>query len=167
VQDAAGHWYLMRIRPYRTEENKIEGAVLVLVDVDEIKRSLDEIRKARDFNQSIIEMTRSSVLVLDAELRAKLANPAFYQTFQLTPPEVLDHIIYDIGGGQWKDSRFHSLFDPLIQDSGRLDDLELEHEFPRVGRKVLVMNARRFQSASNGEPSVLLAIDDITGVKKA
>ena len=167
VQDSAGHWYLMRIRPYRTEENKIEGAVLVLVDVDEIKRSLDEIRKARDFNQSIIEMTRSSVLVLDAELRAKLANPAFYQTFQLTPPEVLDHIIYDIGGGQWKDSRFHSLFDPLIQDSGRLDDLELEHEFPRVGRKVLVMNARRFQSASNGEPSVLLAIDDITGVKKA
>jgi two-component system CheB/CheR fusion protein len=165
VQDAAGRWHLMRIRPYRTEDNKIEGAVLVLVDINEMKRSLDEVRRARDFNQSIIETTRSSVLVLDAELRAKLANPAFYQTFQLTPPEVLDHVIYDIGGGQWRFPSLRSVFEQLLSATGRVDDLEIEHDFPRVGRKSLLINARRFQGAS-GEPSALLAIEDITAQKK-
>lgn len=165
VQDSSGRWYLMRIRPYRTEDNKIEGAVLALVDIDDLKRSLDEVRKGRDFNQSIIEMTRSSVLVLDSELRAKQANPVFYNTFQLTPPEVIDQTIDTIGGGQWKFLSLHSVFNKLLSDHGRLNDFEVEHEFPRVGHKVLVMNARQFQDGSGG-PSVLLAIDDITDHKK-
>ncbi len=166
VQDANGRWYLLRIRPYRTEDNKIEGAVLVLLDIDDLKHGLNDVRRARDFNQSIIEMTRSSVLVLDGELRAKLANPAFYRTFQLSPAEVLEQVIYDIGGGQWRVPGLRSMFESLSANSGRLDDVEVEHEFPRVGRKVLVVNARRFQDGADGNPSVLLAIEDVTRSRK-
>jgi len=165
VQDSSGRWYLLRIRPYRTEDNKIEGAVLALVDIDDMKRSLEEVRKNRDFNQSVIETTRSSVLVLDANLRARLANPAFYRMFQLTPAEVLDHAVYDIGNGQWRFPELRDILDRRLVDNGRLDDLKITHEFSRVGRKTLIINARRFQGSSGEDPSVLLAIEDVTDHK--
>lgn len=164
VQDIHGRWYLLRVRPYRTEENKIEGAVLVLFDIDQIKRVSEEVRLARDLNLSIIETARTSLLVLDAALRTKLANPAFYQMFQLNPGEVLGQNIYDIAGGCWNFPALRSLFEQLPKN-GRLDDFMVEHDFPRVGRKSLVLNARWFRGNSESEHLVLLAMDDVTGRK--
>jgi two-component system CheB/CheR fusion protein len=161
VQDTHGRWYLLRIRPYRTEDNKIEGAVLMLLDIDEMKRTLEEIRRARDLNQSIFETSRSSMLVLEPGSRIKIANPAFYQAFQLTPGEVVGHNIYDLAGGQWKFPKLRSLFEDILSKDGRLDGFEVDHEFPRVGRKKLVVNARRLHTDS-GDPQVfLIAMDDI------
>jgi len=166
VQDANGRWHLLRIRPYRTEDNRIEGAVLVLVDIDAMRRTSEDVRLARDFSQSIIETTRSSLLVLDAERRAKLANPAFYQMFQLTPDEVLGRSVYDIAGGYWTFPALRSLLEDLTPGNGRLDDYAVEHDFPRVGRKSLVLNARFLRGGSSDpEQLVLLAIDDTSGRK--
>ncbi|HVP48110.1 MAG TPA: chemotaxis protein CheB [Bryobacteraceae bacterium] len=167
VQDANGRWHLLRIRPYRTEDNRIEGAVIVLVDINDMKQVSEEIRLARDFNQSIIETTRSSLLVLDAEQRAKLANPAFYQMFQLTPDEVVGRSVFDIAGGHWTFPALRSLLEQLTPSNGRLDDYALEHDFPRVGHKSLVMNARSFRGGSDSEQLLLLAIDEAVGRKQA
>src|SRR5690242_6804714 len=46
AQDREGHWYLLRIRPYRTRENKIDGAVILLVDIDELLRVIDVLMAA-------------------------------------------------------------------------------------------------------------------------
>jgi len=165
VQDVNGRWHLLRVRPYRTEDNRIEGAVLVLVDIHDMKRASEAVRLARDFNQSIIETTRSSVLVLDAERRAKLANPAFYQMFQLTPGEVMGRSVFDIAGGYWTFPALRSLLEQLVPENGRVDEYMVEHDFPRVGRKSLVLNARCFRGASDNEQLVLLAIDDLIGRK--
>jgi two-component system CheB/CheR fusion protein len=164
VQDVNGRWHLLRIRPYRTEDNRIEGAVLALLDIDEMKRTSEEVRLARDFNRSIIETTRSSLLVLDVERRAKLANPAFYQMFQLTPDEVIGRSVHDIAGGYWTFPALRSLLEQLTPGNGRVDDYALEHDFPRVGHKSLVVNARFLRgSASEREQLLLLAIDEATG----
>ena len=120
VQDVSGRWYSLRIRPYRTEEHKIEGAVLILVDIDPLKRTLDEIREARDFNQSVIETVRSPLLVLDATLRVKLANPAFYQVFQLATAEAEQNLVYEMGGGQWNIPRLKTLLEEQLRETGRL-----------------------------------------------
>jgi len=168
VQDVNGRWHLLRIRPYRTEDNRIEGAVLALLDIDEMKRTSEEVRLARDFNRSIIETTRSSLLVLDVERRAKLANPAFYQMFQLTPDEVIGRSVHDIAGGYWTFTALRSLLEQLTPGNGRVDDYAVEHDFPRVGHKSLVVNARFLRGdGSDREQLLLLAIDEATDQKHA
>ncbi|HKW96237.1 MAG TPA: chemotaxis protein CheB [Bryobacteraceae bacterium] len=167
VQDIAGRWYLLRIRPYRTEENKIEGAVLMLVDIDDIKRTAEEIREARDFNSSVIDTVRSPLFVLDNELRIKFSNPAFYQMFQLSRPEVHGHLIYEIGNGQWNFPAFHDLLDRLLPEKARLDDIEIDHEFPNIGRRVMLFNARRLEAAERQSEMVLISLEDITERKRS
>ena len=79
-----GPWYLLRVRPYKTWEDKIEGAVLSFQDIDSLKRALDQ---TRSFAEALIENARESVLVLDEGLRVTLANPVFYNAFQVSPEE--------------------------------------------------------------------------------
>ena len=77
VQDREGHWYALRIRPYRTLDDRIDGAVLVLIDIDDIKRSLEQTRAARDYAEAIVETVGQPLLVLDATFTVRTANHAF------------------------------------------------------------------------------------------
>ncbi len=81
VRGRDGRWYTMRVHPYRTADNKIDGAVLVLLDVDDIKRYQEELREERDYAQAIVETVREPLVVLDGELRVMTANATFYRTF--------------------------------------------------------------------------------------
>src|SRR5919199_3266417 len=77
IQDRDGHWYDLRIRPYRTIDNKIDGAVLVLVDIDTLKRSNIQLIQARDYAEAIVETVREPLLVLNQDLRIVTANASF------------------------------------------------------------------------------------------
>ena len=77
VQDRAGHWYLLRMRPYRTTDNKIDGIVMVLVDIDQLRRIQQELRGARDFSRSVIESVPLPLAVVDLGLRIRAVNDAF------------------------------------------------------------------------------------------
>src|ERR1051326_4145975 len=80
VRDAEGRWYSMRVRPYRTVENQADGAVILFVEIDALKRSLVEIEEGRAFREAILDSIRDPLLVLDEGLRVKMANGAFYET---------------------------------------------------------------------------------------
>ena len=84
VQDAQGSWWLLTIHPYRTSEHRIEGAVLVFVDIDLLHRKLQETQEARDFAEAIVNTVREPLLVLTSDLRVQRANPSFFQTFQIS-----------------------------------------------------------------------------------
>ncbi len=88
MQDKNERWHLMRIRPYRTAENKIDGLVIVLVDIDQIRRGEQAMRQARDLAQSVIESVQVSLVVLDDELRVKMANAAFRNVSGLPHAEI-------------------------------------------------------------------------------
>ena len=75
----------MQIRPYHTSEKKLDGAVLAFVDVDALRRAIQEAESARDYARSIVETVRSALMVLDAEQRVVSANTAFYDAFSLSP----------------------------------------------------------------------------------
>ncbi|MGH9902192.1 MAG: PAS domain-containing protein [Pyrinomonadaceae bacterium] len=77
VRDTLGHWYLMRVRPYRTLDNRIDGAVVVLVDIDALKQSAVAIIEARDYVEAIVETMREPLIVLDENLRVQKANRSF------------------------------------------------------------------------------------------
>ncbi|MFM2304122.1 MAG: hypothetical protein RLZZ135_1532, partial [Cyanobacteriota bacterium] len=114
IQDQEGHWYDLRIRPYRTLDNKIDGAVVVLVEIDALKRSMEQLRASRDYAEAIVETVREPLLVLNLDLRAIAANRSFYETFQVTPSETEQRLIFDLGNRQWNNPQLRSRLEDLL-----------------------------------------------------
>ena len=163
VQDRRGRWYRVRIRPYRTAENKIDGALLLLTDIDLLKRDLDQ---SRLYAEMIVETARDPLLILDVSLRVKTANRAFYRTFRVSPEDTEKRLVYELGNGQWNMPRLRLLLEEILSKHTQLDDFEVECEFPDIGRKTMLLNARRFDVEATGH-FILLSIQDITERKRA
>jgi two-component system CheB/CheR fusion protein len=160
VQDHNGHWYDLRIRPYRTLDNRIDGAVVVLVEIDALKRSAEQLREARDYADAIVQTVRESLLVLNAELQVVTANQWFYETFQVTPRETEGIRLYDLGNGQWDMPQLRSLLEDLLPHNIQIRDFQVEHEFEHIGQKIMRLNAYRM-SLISGDQLILLAIEDV------
>ncbi|MEW5959932.1 MAG: chemotaxis protein CheB, partial [Chloroflexota bacterium] len=105
VQTGDGLWYLLRILPYRTTENVIEGAVVTFVEITAQKRMQEELHQLsqtqRELAESIIDIIREPLLVLNADLGVISANQSFYQVFQTTPAETEGRLLYALGNRQW------------------------------------------------------------------
>lgn len=162
VQDSNGRWYAMRIRPYKTEDNKIEGAVLTLVETDPANRSAQDAEETRDFAQTVVETVRSPMVVLDGDFSLRAANYAFYQTFDLTVKGTTGKLVFDLDGDAWNLPELHTLLESELPRRRNLRDIELDHEWPRVGRKVLLLNARRLYFGAAASQIVVLSFEDIT-----
>lgn len=163
IQGKDGTWYLMRVRPYQTSDQRIAGAVFVFQDVDLFKRSLDE---SRSYTATLIESARESIIVLDGSLRVVNANNSFYKTFFVGPEETEGRFIYDLGRGQWNIPKLRTLLEDVLPARSRIDDFEVHAAFPQIGEKVMRLNARRVESQT-GKKIILLTIDDITESKQS
>jgi two-component system, chemotaxis family, CheB/CheR fusion protein len=162
VMDDAGTWYSLSIRPYRTLDNRIDGAVLSFVDIDPLKRSLRTAEDARDYADAMIETVREPLVVLDSDLRIQRATATFYEVFQVSREETIGRFLYDLGNGQWNRPRLRELLgDALFRDS-RFQDFEVEHDFPYLGHRVMRLNGQRIFRHSDQPRAVLLAIEDVT-----
>jgi len=166
VQDHDGHWYLLRIRPYRTMENKIDGAVIKLLDIDPIKRSLQEAEAARDFANAIVETVREPLVVLNGQLRVQAVNRAFHRVFHVNNEETRGKFIYDIGDKQWNIPALRELLEDILPRNSQLADFEVDHVFPKIGRRIMLLNAHRLQRDNEDTHLILLAIEDVTERKK-
>ena len=162
VQDTHGHWHLLRIRPYRTVDDRIDGAVLVLVDIHNLKHTLMQLDQSRQNAESLVESMPIPLLVLEANLQIQTANRAFYKMFEQSRPEIEGQSLFDIGEGEWETPQLRSLLEEILHSSSQIDRLELES----VSNRILLLNAREI--APNGEGRlILLAIEDITDSKRA
>ncbi|MBP1696641.1 MAG: ATPase [Deltaproteobacteria bacterium] len=166
VQDPEGVWYSMRIRPYRTVENRIEGAVLTWVDINALKRSLEQVKESRDYAEAIVETVREPLIVLDENFHVKTANRSFYETFQASPGETEGHLIYELGNNQWNIPGLKELMEEILPQNTSFQDFEIDHEFPTIGRRTMRLNAQRITQKENGKLMILLAIEDITERKR-
>jgi len=166
VQDEEARWYSMQIRPYRTSDNKIGGAVIALFDIDQIKRSLEKAEEARNYAQAIVETVREPLVVLDAELRVVSANQSFYQTFHVAKEETENKLIYELGNRQWEIPKLRELLEDILSKRTQFQDVEIDHDFPEIGRRIMLLNARRITQEIKGAELILLAIEDITGRKR-
>jgi two-component system CheB/CheR fusion protein len=168
VAVANGSWYMMRCVPYRTLNDVIDGVVFTFTDVTGLKQSEEAMRRARDYTDNIIQTVPISLLVLDAQLKVISANRAFYRTFQVLPSETEHRLIYDLGSGQWKIPRLRELLEAIVSRDSHIDNFEVEHDFPGIGRKIMSLNARKLSSDHGDDGnSILLAIEDITGRRQA
>jgi PAS domain S-box-containing protein len=116
----------------------------------------------QSYANAIIETMRDPLLVLDADLRVKLANRSFYQMFKISPGRPLDRLIYELGDGQWNIPALRKLLDELLPINGHFDDYQVEHDFPDIGPRTMLLNARRLNDGDNKTKLILLAFEDIT-----
>ncbi|MFT5522977.1 MAG: two-component system CheB/CheR fusion protein [Pirellulaceae bacterium] len=162
VRSETGSWYLVRILPYRTFENTIDGLVLTFVDIDEIKRTQIEAKAARMYAENILSTVRVPLLVLNHALQVRSANRAFYELFDLAEDFVVGKLIYHLGGGQWDFTELRELLEKILPQNTHFDDFEVKWDFTNVGRKHLLLNGRRMKD-KGGEPSlILLAMRDVS-----
>jgi len=167
VRDKEGRWYSLRARPYLTLDNKVDGAVLVLVDIDQIKRSLRESMTARDYAEAILRSVRYPLLVLTENLRVSTANSAFYKKFKMSPDETEGRLMSELGNGQWNIPRLRELLEEIPRRNTGFDDFEVTHDFAGMGCRTMLLNARRLDTSEKDSPGqILLAIDDITESKQ-
>ena len=122
----------------------------------------EELRESRSFLNAMVETLRESLLVLDRELRVQTANHEFYETFQVEPQEVLQQHLYELGSGQWDIPALRQLLEEILPENHVLQDFEVTHEFPGIGEKTMLLNARRLESNEHRDEMILLAIEDVT-----
>src|SRR4051812_47788025 len=115
---------------------------------------------------NIVDTGREPLLILDATLRVRSANRAFYQTFHVSPAETEGRLIYELGNGQWDIPDLRTLLEDIVPRSSVFDDFELEHTFPVIGRRVMLLNARKLRAGHHGE-LLVLAMEDVTARKGA
>ncbi|HEU5296767.1 MAG TPA: PAS domain S-box protein, partial [Burkholderiaceae bacterium] len=161
TRDSGGNRYLLRLRPYRTLDNKIDGVVLMLLDIELLKR-------AHEYTASIVETVREPMLVLDSELRVQTASQSFFRHFQVAREQTEGCLLYELGNGQWNIPALRSLLEQVLLGDSSFNDYEVSHEFEQIGKRTMLLNARRLlQPADRGPAMILLAIEDITERKRA
>jgi two-component system CheB/CheR fusion protein len=163
VRATEDRWYSVQIRPYRTARNTIEGLSIAFLDVTRSKKAEGLAARARDFEENIVQTVREPLLVLDADLKVVRANRSFYRVFRVEPEQVEGRRIFDLGDGHWDIPRLRELLERLLPQNESFDDFEVEHDFPGLGRRVMLLNARRMEhGAAAGPELILLAIEDVT-----
>jgi two-component system, chemotaxis family, CheB/CheR fusion protein len=156
VEDTKGHWYALRIRPYRTQDNRVEGVVLMLLDIDELRRAMVQ----------MMGIVRHPLLLLYGDLRVVRANDAFYRNFNVTFEEIENRLLYDLGNGQWDLPELRELLEQILPERLEVHDFLVEHEFPKIGKRRIMINARRFYD-EHGVQRIAIAFEDITETVKS
>src|ERR1700694_1844156 len=143
-----------------------ELLVLAMEDVTERRRSEADLKAIETYAQNIVDTVREPLLILDTTLRVRSGNRAFYQTFQVSLEETEDRLIYELGNGQWDIPDLRTLLEDIVPKSSVFNDFELEHTFPAIGRRVMLLNARKLQAGNHGE-LLVLAMEDVTERRRA
>lgn len=165
IQTLSGYWYNLRIRPYRTTENQIDGVVIVLLDIDALKRSARTLEEARNYAETIVETVQTPLVVLDADFRVNKANRSFYEMFQVSPSETAKSSLFELGNGQWNIPQLRGILEDILVSDVRLENFELEHLFEQIGQKTLLLNACKLEREDQAL-MILLSIEDITERKQ-
>ncbi len=138
-----------------------------IVDGTTAKKLETTIKEAREYAEDIVEAVSSPLVVLSCDLKILSANHSFYDSFKVTPAETLGNLIYDLGSGQWDIPGLRVLFDQILLKGAVFSEFQVEHEFPRIGRKIFLLNAREILRKNIGSHIILLAMEDITARKQA
>jgi two-component system CheB/CheR fusion protein len=162
VRDDSGQWYTLRIRPYKSLDNRIDGAVLSLFDITGAKKHEAELHEATDFVPAIVDTVRQPLVVLDGKLRVVTVNRAFCRAFGTTTADVEHRFLYDLGNGGWNTAPLRTLLEEVVPKNASFDDFELRFEMPGLGARKLMLNARRIDARGEIPALILLAMEDVT-----
>src|SRR5262249_1047097 len=146
-----------RIRPYKNVENRIDGAVLALFDIQSAKEAEQHLRHAQSYTEAVIETAHEPLVVIDERLRITATNQAFRTAFGIGDRGVVGVALTEAGPARWDGDRVRDLCARALRADGGVRAFTIEHELPRHGRARLLVNARRIESADGADTQLLLA----------
>ena len=162
VRTHDGAWLLARMQPYRTLDNVIEGVVLTFTNISEIHEAegikLGAVQLARELAEGIVNTVNEPLVVLDGGLQVVSASRSFYQYFRVAAEETVGRKIYELGNGQWNIPALRQLLDSILPQKQALDGYVVEHDFPGLGLRRVVLNARRILTEIGNTELILLAM---------
>jgi PAS domain S-box-containing protein len=153
--------------PIRDDAGQVYGTVLVFRDVSERRRAERAADDARTYAEGIVGTVREPLVVLDGDLRVRTANRSFYAAFRVRPEDTEGRLLYDLGNRQWDIPALRTLLEDILPQNTAFNDFEVEHDFQDIGRKVMLLNARRLYREGNHTALILLAIEDVTTLREA
>jgi two-component system CheB/CheR fusion protein len=162
VRTAAQAWYLVRILPYRTLENSIEGVVLTSTEITAMKRVEEALQQARSYAESLVDGVREPLLVLDDQLRVVSAGRSFYRSFGVTAGETVGRLVYELGERQWDVPKLREKLETILRQDVSFEDFEVHLHLAGMGPRRMLLNGRRVPGQIGQAPLVLLAIEDVT-----
>lgn len=155
-----GKWCLVRIQPYRSLDNVIDGVVLTFTDISERIDAI-ALQEALEFSENLVNTVREPLIVLDKSLHVISASGSFYQVFKVAPKEVIRQPIYELGNRQWDIPALRKLLENVLENGEVFDNYLVEHDFPMIGHQKMLLNARRITSKMGSTQLILLAIEEV------
>jgi two-component sensor histidine kinase len=143
-------------------EGGVVAAALRLATPLPTANPLKEIEDAQTLAQAIVDTIHEPFLVLDADLRVLTASRSFYRAFKVDPDQTQGCLLYALGDGQWDIPALRLLLETIIPEQAAMDDFEVVHDFPGLGRRIMLLNARKVAYETSPVMTILLAFTDIT-----
>jgi two-component system CheB/CheR fusion protein len=159
VRDRLGHWFSLQIRPYKGVDNRIDGAVLALFDIDARKRYEDELSAARAFAEELCELVSTPIVTLDRALKVRTVNRAFRETFGAEDGTVEGRPIFEVLGGLLDVADLRRALEGVAANSRPFDGLRIDREVPSAGRRTLSIAARQLPFDGKAERAVVMTIE--------
>ncbi len=160
VKTTDNKWYKVRITPYKTSNNIIDGATVTFVDISYLKNIQEKIQSARDYAENIINTIREPLLVLDSDLKVISANKSFYEKFKLKKTDAEGVKLYNLGDNEWDIPSLRNLLEDILPKNNDMKDYELENDFSKIGHKKFLLNARRIYRGDIGTQLILMAMEE-------
>ena len=164
IKSRDGLWYLYRAMPYRTLDQSIDGVVLTFTDITEQKLA-ESANAAKEIAEGIVETVREPLVVLDDCFSVLAANRAFYRLFQVAEKDTMSDSFFNLANGQWDIPKLRELLEKLLPKNTEIENFVVERSFPTIGPKKMIINARRIYHQGIGTQTILLTINEDTGVK--
>jgi signal transduction histidine kinase/CheY-like chemotaxis protein len=126
----------------------------------------EELLRSKTYAQNIVDTVREPLLILDTTSRVRSANRSFYQAFQVSPEDTENRLFYELGSGQWNIPELKSFLKNVILEDSVFDGFQVEYDFPAIGRRMMLLNARKLQ-AGHHEELLVLSMEDVTERRRA
>ncbi len=149
---------------YEELEHRVREFEEEILKHERIEHALEE---RRDYAEHIVAAVREPLVVLNADLRVVSASHSFYKTFAVKSEKTEGQFVYDLGNGQWNIPGLRELLEEIIPKNNTIEGFQIEHDFPTIGRRIMLLNARRIPTEADKTRLILLAIEDITERKQA
>jgi two-component system CheB/CheR fusion protein len=159
AQTLDGQWLLVRMLPYRTAQNAIDGIVITFVDIDRVKRA-ESLAASRAFAENIVQTVREPLVVLDASLCILSGNRAFSRLLGLDQPELEGRSLFDVGGLRFALPTLRARLDSVVSQGHSIEDFELSLDVPQVGLRGFQLNARRLEELGAIAARVLVVLHE-------
>ena len=143
VNNPKGKWYKVRIMPYKTSKNVIDGATVTFLDISGMKNIQEKLQSALSYAEDVINTVCEPLLVLDDDIMVISANKSFYKTFNLKKSVTEGEKLYEVGDGEWDILSLRKLLIDILKVNNEMNDFEFEGNFNKVGYKKMLLNARR------------------------